>query len=66
MPMVDLPIWFWYGTGHKSSPEIWQKFSSLPLQSWYLNADHYEILHQAELSEQLIKNIVKTNALVTC
>ena len=66
MPTIDLPVWLWYGTGHKSSPDIWQQFSSLPLQNWYLNADHYDILNQTELSEQLIQNISKTNALVTC
>jgi thioesterase domain-containing protein/acyl carrier protein len=66
MPTIDLPVWLWYGTGHKSSPDIWQQFSSMPLQSCYLNADHYDILNQTELSEQLIQNISKTNALVTC
>jgi amino acid adenylation domain-containing protein len=66
MPKVDLPIWLWHGTGHKSPPQVWQQFSSLPLKSWYLQYDHYEILNQPALSKQLIENIVELNTMVVC
>jgi thioesterase domain-containing protein len=66
MPLVKLPLWLWYGTGHKSPASIWQQFCALPIKSSFIEADHYEILDQKILSFELVNNIEETTTLVTC
>ena len=65
MPKIELPLWLWHGTGHKSPAQIWQQFCTLPLKNWYLGFDHHEILNQTELSSQIINNISQLNPMVT-
>ncbi|NOU50973.1 AMP-binding protein [Pseudoalteromonas sp. JBTF-M23] len=64
MPKLDLPIWLWHGYGYQSSPEIWQQYSTQPLWSRYIDADHYGILNTPILAEELLSNIDKTHNVV--
>ena len=66
MPTINIPLWLWHGTGHKSPASIWQQFCDLPVKSTFIDADHYEILNQAELTTELIKHIEEIKPLVIC
>ncbi|BBN81295.1 hypothetical protein PA25_12800 [Pseudoalteromonas sp. A25] len=57
MTKLDLPIWLWHGSGYQSSPQVWQQYSSQPLWSSYIDADHYGILNTPTLAEALLSNI---------
>jgi len=59
IPKTDVPLWVWHGTGHQSDAQIWQQYSTEPIQTWYLDSDHYEILYRTELANQLVDNITQ-------
>ena len=56
-PIIDIPLWVWRGNANPSPSDVWQLCSTQPIQSWYINADHYGILDQPALAEQLIENL---------
>ncbi|MFT4924011.1 MAG: amino acid adenylation domain-containing protein [Phenylobacterium sp.] len=56
-PVIDNPIWLWRGNGFVSPPQIWQAHSSVLIQSWTIDADHYAILNHPQLAAQLQQNI---------
>ena len=62
-PVIDIPLWVWRGNTHASPLEIWQKHSSLKMQGWFIDADHYDILNQPQLAEQLQDNMKNTKSI---
>ncbi|MCJ8274783.1 MAG: hypothetical protein MJK04_35955, partial [Psychrosphaera sp.] len=56
-PIIDIPLWVWRGNANPSPSDVWQLCSTQPIKSWYINADHYAILDQPALAEQLIENL---------
>jgi len=59
IPKTDVPLWVWHGTGHQSAAQIWQQYSTEPIQTWYLDSNHYEILGRTELANQLVDNVTQ-------
>jgi amino acid adenylation domain-containing protein len=54
---VNLPLWVWRGNSHHYGAQIWQPYTNQPIESHFIDADHYAILDTELLAKQLIHNI---------